>query len=429
MRLLLNNVFIMKVLVLCLTGLFFQGCDYSANEPQPAKPAPVYFPPPRDGGGWHKNVSREFVESRGLNYDALQELGRSGLSIKGSGIRGYDDHNHGSVLFIKDGWIVGEWYLRPETKTFQQYLSSNGKSFAYILFGILMKEARQGLLPVKELSEQSKLYDRLWLSDGYPLSDPRKERITFEQVFRHTSGLMPEATADGTKVEMGRYSWSNYGDWLVGHDAKFPMTGKLFFDPGKPEQYAGSEVWGEHRGAYSSIGFAHLGTAFRHISGHTADGILWHKLLKPIGFDGISYHYPSRGYHRWFTGGGLRMTARDYARFAYLLLNKGRWQKKYLVDEHWVNRTFETPYYQNLRSNVDGYFGKKYPRDMLRIFGSGGNFAFIIPSQGVIALHCGRICNTLAEKLEERFLRILAEVLEGPNAANSQAVMQPRHAL
>jgi hypothetical protein len=391
-----------------VTIFLLQSCDSAQQYTE------SYFPPPLTEGGWRKNTSKEFVEFLGLDYQALQTLGRYALSVKNSSIIGYDDHNHASMIFIKNGWIVGEWYLRPESRTYQQYLSSNGKTFAYVLFGILMKEAKQGLLPVKELSEQDKLYNPLWLSEGYPLSDPRKAGITFEQVFRHTAGFIPETTADGKQVETGRYHWgSNYINWVVGHDSLFPLTGKLFFDPGKPEQYPDSEQWGQHRGAYSSLGFAHLGIAFRHISGHNADENLWYKLLEPIGFDGYSCHYPpSSGSNRWFTGGGLSMTARNYARFAYLLMKKGRWQNKQLVDPEWINRAFTSPNYQNLRSNVDGYLSEQYPPDLMRIYGSGGNFAYIIPSMDIIALHTGRCSNSLAELLQRKFLVKMLDVIQ-----------------
>ena len=386
---------------------FLSACD---KEPEVIQEE--YFPPPRERGGWRTNTSQDFVESLGLNYEVLQQLAKLSVLLPSSPIPGYDEHNHASFIFIKNGWIVGERYRRPESKTFQQYLSSNGKSFAYVLFGVLMQKAKQGELQVKELSEQDKLYNPLWFSHGYPLSDPRKADITFEQIFQHTSGLMPETDANGNKVEIGRYAWSNYGDWVVGHDPKFPRTGKLFFDPGHPEQWSGSETWGKHQGAYSSIGFAHLGIAFRHISGHSADNLLWYLLLEPLGFDGVSYHAPpGLGYHRWMTAGGLQMTARDYARFCWLLLKKGKWRDKQLVPKRWIERTYLSPNYPNMRSNVDGWLGKELPADTLRIFGSGGNFAYIIPSLELVALRCGRSSNALAEKFEEKFKTLLWQIL------------------
>ena len=64
-----------------------------------------------------------------------------------------------------------------------------------------------------------------------------------------------------------------------------------------------------------------------------------------------------------------------------------------------------------MRSNVDGYFGRHLPADMVRIYGSGGNFAFILPSHDLIVVRCGRTANQLIDMMEPRFLERLAEVI------------------
>ncbi|MGR0480210.1 MAG: hypothetical protein ACTFAL_02065 [Candidatus Electronema sp. V4] len=106
------------------------------------------------------------------------------------------------------------------------------------------------------------------------------------------------------------------------------------------------------------------------------------------------------------------MTARDYARFCWFLMKKGRWKNERLVDAEWLERAWRSPNYQNLRSNVDGWLGKELPADTLRIYGSGSNFAYIIPSLELIALHCGRTSNEAAEKLEQKFKTQLLRVLQ-----------------
>ena len=65
-----------------------------------------------------------------------------------------------------------------------------------------------------------------------------------------------------------------------------------------------------------------------------------------------------------------------------------------------------------MRSNVDGYFGRELPADMVRIFGSGGNFAFILPSHDLIVVRCARTDNQVAELLEAKFLKRLVKVLQ-----------------
>jgi CubicO group peptidase (beta-lactamase class C family) len=285
-----------------------------------------------------------------------------------------------------------------------------------MLFGVMVREGREGKLGAR-LTEESRVYDRTWLPEGFPLSDPRKAEITFEQIFRHTAGFMPEETGEHRKVEKGRNFWSDYSLWVTGRDPKWPGTGQLLFPPGHPEEYAGCETWGDHRGAYSSIGFAHLGLVFRHVFGHSPAGLLWHRILQPIGFSGVSHH-PPPGMHRWVTYGGLCMTPRDYARFAYLILRKGRWQDRQIVDPQWVERTRTAPWYQNMRANVDGYFGRDLPPDMVRIYGSGGNFAFILPSHDLIVVRCARTDNQVAELLEAKLLARLAKVLQ-PGTADA----------
>ena len=395
---------LVRCCLLAACAVLLAGCDRLFGDED-------YFPLPETMGGWRANLSAEFIRSRGLDPAALEDLGRFSQSIRNSAWPGYDYHHHTATIVIKDGWIVGEWYSLPESRFFQQYLASNGKSFAYMLFGVLVKESRERRARV-QFTEQSPVDDPTYLQGGFPLSDPRKAGITFEQIFRHTAGFLPEEDKDGDKLEEGRNFWSDYSLWVTGRDPKWPITGRLLFPPGHPEEYAGSETWGDHRGAYSSIGFAHLGLVFHYAFGHSPSAVLWDRILAPIGFSGISYHHPPPGEHRWVTHGGLCMTPRDYARFAYLILRKGRWQDQQIVDPEWIERTRTAPWYQNMRSNVDGYFGRELPADMVRIFGSGGNFAFILPSHDLIVVRCARTDNQVAELLEAKFLKRLVKVLQ-----------------
>ena len=57
-----------------------------------------------------------------------------------------------------------------------------------------------------------------------------------------------------------------------------------------------------------------------------------------------------------------------------------------------------------MRSNVDGYFGAQYPKDMYRIAGSGLNWAYIVPSLDLIALRTGRANNAEWAEVRERFV-------------------------
>ena len=92
-----------------------------------------------------------------------------------------------------------------------------------------IQDGKDGKIP-DAVDRSSNLYDRRWLAPGFPLSDPRKDAITFEQVFRHTAGFGPE----GLKDEGGRDLWIDYSAWVVGHDPQWPQTQRLFYPPGDP---------------------------------------------------------------------------------------------------------------------------------------------------------------------------------------------------
>jgi hypothetical protein len=54
----------------------------------------------------------------------------------------------------------------------------------------------------------------------------------------------------------------------------------------------------------------------------------------------------------------------------------------------------------------------------VRIYGSGGNFAFILPSHDLIVVRCARTDNQVAELLEAKLLARLAKVLQ-PGTADA----------
>ena len=383
-------------LILALTlNLGLPGCA-------PEAPS-EYFPLSGADGGWRKDSSPGFVRSLGLNPEQVQEFGTYNLSIPNSQIPGYDYGLHKGAMVIKAGWIVGEWYQREDGQTYRNYLSSIGKSFAIASFGVAVSDSLNGALTTA-LSRSSRLYDPRWLVQGFPLSDPRKGDITFEQVFQHTSGIAPVLAASRKLVGRGYGRWTNYNDWVLGHDKAWPQTGMLYFDPGKPQQFPAGEIEGPHRFSYSDTAFAHLGLVFQNLYQQPAHKFLWDRLLEPLGFSGIEFHQPPTNREHWFTAGGLRMSTRDLARFAYFLLRGGRWGENDLLPEGWLRQFLDTPNYPNLRSNRDGFFGKQYPPDMFRLWGSGGNLVFIIPSMDLIVLRTGRVSNHLFKVLQRDFL-------------------------
>ena len=114
------------------------NCQTSAHE---------YFPPPESEGGWRKNTNPDFILSLGIDPVKLEEFGQYNLSVENSTWMPYAQYK--GIIVIKDGWIVGELYNIPEARTFKTYISSNGKSFAMIGFGIMADDSRKGVIDEK----------------------------------------------------------------------------------------------------------------------------------------------------------------------------------------------------------------------------------------------------------------------------------------
>ncbi|MFC2076547.1 serine hydrolase domain-containing protein [candidate division KSB1 bacterium] len=347
-----------------------------------------YYPPPETEGGWRVVSGPEQVRSLGLDPEKLEEFGRYNLSIKSSsGVKG--------CIVIKDGWVVGEWYEGEGAETFQNYISSNGKAWGMLLYGILMEEAEKGNLPFS-LGLGSKLYDKRWLAEGFPLSDPRKAEITFEQLFKHRSGILPESAGD---TRWGP-DW-DFRSYTVGHDPDYPKSAKLLFDPGTDYDY-------------SSVSFNHLSLVFRNITGVKSSEYLWQKMLEPIGFGEVSYwDHEGMGDYDWAPSGqtGPKMTTRDYARLAYLLLRSGRWADEQIFTADYLEIFTSSPDYPNIRSNIDSYFGDQYPKDLFRTGGSGLNWAYVVPSLDLVAVRTSRASNALWDEVKINFLQKLFAAL------------------
>ena len=371
--------------------------------------AEQYFPQPEHLGGWRKNTNPDFIASLGIDPLAVKRFGQYNLAVRSK--------KHSSAIVIKDGYIVGEWYSSPEARNVELYLSSVGKTFALACFGIAVKDSKDGILPY-HIDKGSKVYDARWLPSGFPLSDERKRSITFNHLFTHTSGLAPQKIGEGKPVGKKRESWSDYEKCVVGHDDLCPQTKPLYFTPGNPAGWSEHEQYGVHKAAYSSIGFSHLGLVIAELYKVPAYHMLWNRLLKPIGFSSIGFDRPPNPPEvKWSTGGGLKMTPRDFARFAYFLLHGGKWGEQQILPEDWLHQFVATPYYKNLRSNSDDFFGKQYPADMYRVYGSGGNYAFIIPSHNMIVIRTGRVSNFLHKVLQRDFLRRTFHMIPGISIA------------
>jgi CubicO group peptidase (beta-lactamase class C family) len=224
-----------------------------------------YFPPSEAAGGWRKTTDATQIRDLGMDAAKLDPLGSYLMSLpyEGyyTGVSGYKASNK-AALIVKNGWIVGEYYNQAGANTADYYLASNGKTFAIMLAGhMAMKHPELGF------GLSSRLYDQRWLPQGFPRTDARKADSTFDPVFRHASGFVPEAQAGIASGAVASQADWNFAPFTVGKDIDYPVSAPLYFTPGNPSTYTKGST-------YSSVAFNHFGLIFRNVTGLEASAYL-----------------------------------------------------------------------------------------------------------------------------------------------------------
>jgi CubicO group peptidase (beta-lactamase class C family) len=393
------------VALLTVTCLACSVTDPSAPSlgHRPSPPAPefsvalsTYFPPPETSGGWR--TATRAVDTRALGVDSARAaaLGSYVMSVPyesyWTGVSGYSAANK-AALIIRHGWVVGEYYNQASARTAVYYLASNGKTFTMMLVGRMMLD-----YPGLGISLSSQLYDSRWLAAGYPLSDSLKASITFDQVFRHVSGIVPQveaAVADGAVPNAA--GW-DFVPFTLGFDPDWPVSAPLYYAPGKPSTYTKGST-------YSSVAFNHFSIIFRTVSGLEPSEYLRRRMLDPIGFGRMAYKVRTGlGGYQWATAGNGLSGARDFARLGYLLLHEGAWGGQRIFDASWIRQFTGQTGYPNVRSNRDCYWGGAYPTDMYLTTGSGINRLVVVPSLDLVATINGRLKWSMNAEVTANFL-------------------------
>lgn len=375
------------------------GCEASdstapdgADRPAAAVALSTYFPPPEGSGGWRKATDAARIADLGVSRDRLGSLGQYLMSLPyesyAINVSGYKASNKAAIV-VKGGWIVGEFYNQSGADKALYYTASNGKTFAMLLAGHLAQS-----YPGLNLAPTSKLYDTRWLRQGFPLSDSRKSGITLDQVFRHTSGLIPEVhhhiASGAIQTEAG---W-NFTPFTVGKDAQWPQSAKLAYTPGQPATYTKGST-------YSSVAFNHLSLVFRNVTGKEPGTYFQQAVLAPIGVTRTAYRLSSGMEDtKYATAGNALLTARDFMRVGYLMLHEGDWNGRRIFPAAWLRRFTGSTAYPNIRTNRDCRWGAKYPADMYRTIGSGQNWVLVVPSLDLLLTFNGRTPKSKAAEVD-----------------------------
>lgn len=342
----------------------------------PSRDDQVYYPLPESHDGWRWIDRPEDVRAlAGMDPEAL-DLVRQRQEFL------YGGHSWGIVI-VRHGYLVREFYTFNVLVPTRFDIWSGTKSFTGTAWGLLFEDSRQGRLPDgQHVDLDSPAY--AFISEGHPLTDPRKEHITFRHLLTMTSGIpgesagvigMPTATEHGPfEHALGRCP-NRYGRW----------ADRLLAEPGS-------------RWDYSDPAMAHLALAFAAIMGQEMSDHLRERVLDPIGIENLGWDVQGgSGFLGPHTNAhtGIHVSARELARFGYLMLHGGAWRGRQLVPRWWIDLATKTS--QNLNPNY-GYTWwvntkstrwPGLPQDTFALCGYRSNYCCIIPSLDLVVARVG----------------------------------------
>ena len=269
-----------------------------------------------------------------------------------------DEIKSAAVVIVSGGRIVYEWgEVERKFKT-----HSMRKSFLSALYG---RYVREGVIDL------DKTMAELGIDDVPPLSEEEK-RATVRDCLKARSGVYHTALYESARMK------------------------KL--KPARHSEKAGTHWY------YNNWDFNVLGAIFEKQTGKKIYEAIEEEIARPIGMEHYTaadgyYVTGERSIYRAYP---FRITARDLARFGWLMLNKGNWDGAQVIDADWVEES--TRYHSDAalysRSGY-GYLwwvardfnkfslqlGASVPEGTFMAHGSGGHSVLVVPEYDLVIVH------------------------------------------
>lgn len=335
-----------------------------------------HYPPPESRGGWRCLWdSQQVRDLAGMDPEQLDLVRQRQEWLHGG--------DSWSIVIIRRGYLVREFYTFNILIPTRFDIFSGTKSFTGTAWGLLLDDSRQDRLPNgKRVELDSPAYS--FIPEGHPLTDPRKERITIRHLLTMTSGIPGEATG-----VVGMPTATNHGPFehAIG---RCPNRYGKWVDKLRAEPCA--------RWDYSDPAFAHLSLAFANITGREMSAYLKDRIFDPIGMENLTWDVQGgSGFLGPHTNAhtGIHISGRELARFGYLALHHGAWDRRQLIPGWWMEMATRTSqdlnpsYGYTWWTNSRGTQWPGLPRDTFALMGYRSNKCYIIPSLDLVVARVG----------------------------------------
>ena len=283
-------------------------------------------------------------ESVGISRDSIEKFVQFLLEMPMDSLSSPQIH---SLLIARHGKLVVEEYFHGTTRDQPHDLRSASKSWVAILIGA----AIQAGIPIRS---ETPVYQTMLGTFSASL-DPRKRAMTLEHLITMTAGFNcdPDDSTSADEDQMdGRGVEDKWG---------YTMNVPLISAPGEKIYYCSMEP---------NLAVGMLARISRENLTELSERLLQRPLQQR------NYHLFLNPHGEPYGGGGHRFTTRDFAKWAQLMVNNGRWNGKQIVSADWVRRSTAAlrdlsaiQQYGYLWNSVEyPYKGRK-----VRAFFAGGN--------------------------------------------------------
>ena len=339
------------------------------------------YPPPESQGGWHCLAGDEVRSMAGMDPEKLERILEGQRLLWGG--------ESWAIVVVRHGCLVREAYTFNVLVPTRFDIWSGTKSFTGTAYGILFDDVRRGLAgDAASVDLDTPAYAHI--PEGYPLTDPRKEGITLRHLLSMSSGIPGESIGifglpvgpgiNPLEAAVGLYpftpSSAPAGLWVS----------SLASEPGASWDYA-------------DPAFMHLSLAFFHITGRELATFMRERVFDPLMFeqltwDDVGIDDGRIGCHTKAIS-DIHVSARELARFGYLLVRGGVWQGRQLVAPWWTDLATRSSQSSNPGYgltwwvNTGGALWDGVPHDAYGAMGFNTNLCCIIPSLDLVIVRIG----------------------------------------
>lgn len=299
------------------------------------------------------------------------------------------------LVIVRKGYIVGEAYFGDFTVSSRKESFSVAKSFSSTLIGIAIDK---GL--IKGVDETVAKYYPQWQTADTPEA---KKKMTIEDLLTMRSGLQWN--------EDDYYKDRSRNDVYLMIDSAEDYVEYVL---NKPIRHEPGTHW-----YYSSGDSLLLSGIIQKSTGLTAAEFARRYLFKPLGLTDMVWLADPSG--QTITAWGIQGTLREFAKFGYLYLKKGRWEDRQVVSREWVRKSGE-PVSEDVKKYgyqwwrlpaMEGHASSRIPPDILIAWGIFTQQIFILPTQELLIVRLGQDPDPYHDEWREvEFLSLVLDSLE-----------------